>query len=636
MRLNFKTLFLLALMTVAALLLGAQNVTFSVSPNKLKPGERGVLKATLTISDPDKKQSYDPADGEEGDLYLRPAGNHPQLTFGATQYPAPHSEAYGFWEYHDRFTLSKPFTVSKTASPGRLNLSAEMSFGLCSISQGTCERPQLKTGNVVLEILPAAVEAGATQDDPGDAALAGDIAADTQALEASGAARDSGAVGSDSQAGEEAAPTDEAENPKEGSGSIWYYLLLAVLGGIVLNFTPCVLPILPIRAMSMVNQAQHDVAKVLIHTLVYTLGVLISFGSIAAVFVIARASGVNLTYGFLNQSLLYNLIMLSILFLFGLSLMGVWEMTAPGLNAAAKTTSKKGYAGSFFAGVFAFLMGFSCMGPFMGPALEVAVRLSSPMLVLFFLLIGFGFALPFIIISLVPKALKLIPKPGEWMNIFKELMGFVLMYLVWKYFFNVWGLTKSGPYLMKTGLYIIYLGFAAWLYGRFVRPEHKKWLQIVMGLAAVAVIAVSAATLLPWKEEYRPREAASAEGLQPAEYEGFYVFSPQTFEQLQAQDKPVFLDIGATWCGNCKTNMNNVLSQPDIQQAFRDRGVTLLYGDYTSEDPVLKNWMHGGGSLGVPFNVLYIPGREPIKMEALFSKADLLKALEQIPAETGK
>jgi thiol:disulfide interchange protein DsbD len=622
MRLSAKTLFLVALLAVSALLLSAQSVKFSVSPTQLKPGDKGVLRATLTITDPEKKQSYTPAEGEEGYLYLVETGEYPQLKFGKTSYPAPnHKNSDGIWEYYKSLTLSRPFTVSKTAKPGPITINASMSFNLCNKTSGFCDPPRETEGSVKLEILPATAEAQAGQE--------GEVA-EEQPLEVDFATADS--AGQSTETPADAAPAQE----KAGGGKIWYYMLLAILGGIVLNFTPCVLPILPIRAMSMVNQAQKDISKVIIHTLVYTLGVLISFGAIAAVFVIARASGVNLTYGFLSQSLLYNLIMMSILFLFGLSLMGVWEMTVPGMNAAAKTTSKKGYGGSFFAGVFAFLMGFSCMGPFMGPALEVAVRLSSPMLVLFFLLIGLGFALPFIIISLFPKALKLVPKPGEWMNIFKELMGFVLMYLTWKYFSNVWGLTKSGPYLMKTGLYLVYLGFAAWLYGRFVRPENKKAVQIILGLAAVAVIAASAATLLPWKEEYRPQDtaAASADGMVPADHPGWYVFSPELFARLQSEGKPVFLDIGADWCTNCKANEKKVLLQPDIQAEFNKRGVVLLKGDFTREDPVLKDWMQKGGSIGVPFNVLYIPGREPVKMAELFSKADLLKALELIPEKT--
>lgn len=622
MRFNSKTLILLVLMSVSALLLGAQGVKFSVSPTQLKPGEKGVLRATLSIADSEKKQSYDPAEGEDGYLYLILAAKYPQLIFGKTQYPQPDSKSDGLWEYHKTLTLSRPFTVSKTAKPGKLTLNATMSYGLCHKTSGFCDPPREVDGSVKLEILPLTADGIVTQEQPVEEAAAEETQpADSLAL-----------------VSQTAAPPAPASAEKPVGSKIWYYLLLALLGGMVLNFTPCVLPILPIRAMSMVNQAQNDVTKVLFHTLVYTFGVLFSFGSIAAVFVIARASGLDLTYGFLSQSRHYNLIMMSVLFLFGLSLMGVWEMTVPGMNAAAKTTSKKGYAGSFFAGIFAFLMGFSCMGPFMGPALEVAVKLSSPMLVLFFLLIGFGFALPFIIISLFPKALKLLPKPGEWMNIFKEVMGFVLMYLVWKYFSNVWGLTKSGPYLIDTAMYLVYLGFGAWLYGRFVRPENKRWVQSVLGLTAIVVIAWAAWTYLPWNAKYEPKQTvvASADSLQAAEYDCFYVFSPQIFEKLQAEGKPVFLDIGAAWCSNCKSNMKKVLSQPDIQQALKDKGVTLLYGDFTNEDPILKDWMKKGGSIGVPFNVLYIPGREPIKMAELFSKADLIKALEQIPSETAK
>jgi thiol:disulfide interchange protein DsbD len=620
MRLDRKTLTFILLMLVSVMLLSAQNVRFSISPKQLKPGEKGFLTATLTIKDADKKQSYDPAEGEDGYLYLKEAGTYPQLRFGKTVYPKASHENEGIWEYYNTLTLKRPITVSANAKPGKVSIKAVMSFGLCSKSSGYCDPPEEIEGTTELEILPGAeeaVEEETAEAEPDSIQVPAAGTADTTA-----------------EATENGVPGTE----QSGNKSVLLYMLMAILGGIILNFTPCVLPILPIRAMSMVNQAQKDVTKVLIHTMVYTLGVLISFGAIAAVFVIARASGVNLTYGFLSQSLVYNQIMMSILFLFGLSLMGVWEMTVPGMNAAAKTTAKKGYAGSFFGGIFAFLMGFSCMGPFMGPALEVAVRLSSPMLVLFFLLIGLGFALPFIIISLFPKALKIIPKPGEWMNIFKQLMGFILLLLVWKYFSNIWGLTKSGIYLLDTAHYIVFLGAGAWLYGRFVRPEHKKAVQIILGLLAVALIAWAAYHYLPWKEKHEVAQATveSVDGMQPADYPGWYVFTPELFNKLQAEGKTVFLDIGAAWCTNCKTNEKKVLHQDDIKAEFDRRGVVLLKGDFTREDPVLKDWMQKGGSIGVPFNVLYIPGKEPIKMSELFSKSDLLKALEQIPAKEGK
>ncbi len=618
MRASGKLSVLIIILAVAASLLAGQNVSFSVSPAQLKPGDKGVLSATLSIpKELNKKQSYDPSEGEGSYLYV--SGTAPGLAFGSTQYPpADHVSSDGIWEYYGPLTLRLPFTVNADAKPGRISIQTAMGYGLCHKSNGFCDPPSESTGSAAVTILAGAL----TPDTP----VSSDTLSDTvQAF----AATDTGSVATSAETSESA--SDPAST---APAKILLYMLMAILGGIVLNFTPCVLPILPIRVMSMINQAQKDVKKVMLHTLVYTLGVLISFGAIAAVFVIARAAGVNLTYGFLSQSLVYNMIMLSILFIFGLSLLGVLEFTVPGMNAAAKTTSKKGYAGSFFGGVFAFLMGFACMGPFMGPALEVAVRLSSPLLVIFFLLIGLGFALPFIVISLFPKALKLIPKPGEWMNIFKEVMGFLLLLLTWKYFANVWGLTKSGAYLLDAAHYIVFLGFGAWLYGRFAKPEYRKAVQIIFTLLAIGVIAWAAWHYLPLKPKHEPPQMAIAavDGLTPADHPGWYVFSPETLAKLQSEGKTVFLDIGAAWCTNCKVNEKKVLHTEDIMSEFQKRGVVLLKGDFTREDPVLKKWIQDGGSIGVPFNVLYIPGQQPIKLPELFSKDDIRKALSQIPA----
>ena len=619
MRLNHKTHVLILLMAFFAIILSAQTVRFSVSSGQLKPGEKGVLRGTLNIpKELEKKQSYDPSEGEGSYFYL--TGANQNLTFGKTRYPqADHISDAGMWEYYGPVTLSVPFVVNKNAKPGKISIDTEMMFGLCHKTNGNCDPPDVQTGKVTLEIIAGEL--------PPDTAVNSEE--DTLAVPA--------VTENKTTATPETAEKDASDTPKSALNII-YYMLLAVLGGIVLNFTPCVLPILPIRAMSMVNQAQKDVTKVLLHSLVYMLGVLISFGAIAAVIVIARLSGVNLTYGFLNGYLIYHLIMLSMLMLFGLSLMGVFEMTIPGMNAATKVTSKKGYAGSFFSGIFAFLMGFACMGPFMGPALEVAVRLSSPLLVLFFLLIGFGFALPFIIISLFPKALKYIPKPGEWMSIFKEVMGFVLLYLTWKYFSNIWGLTKSGTYLLDVAYYLVFLGFGAWLYGRFVRMEYSKWVQYIFTLLAIVVIGASAYTLLPWKAKHEPAKtiAVEVDGLTPAEHPGWYVFSAQTLDKLLKDGKPVFVDIGASWCTNCKVNMKNVLDKEDVLQAFKDKGVTLLYGDFTKQPPDLLKWITERGGAGVPFNQLYIPGKEPIKMSELFSKKDIFDALAQIPSKESK
>ncbi|MDZ4121181.1 MAG: cytochrome c biogenesis protein CcdA, partial [Candidatus Cloacimonadaceae bacterium] len=287
-------------------------------------------------------------------------------------------------------------------------------------------------------------------------------------------------------------------SPEDFNGGIaWQeilkYLLFAFLGGIILNITPCVLPILPIRIMSIINHAQKDKSKVLAHTLIYTLGVLVSFAVMAAVFIGLKVAGQSAGWGTQNQNPYFVIALMAIVYVFALSLLGVFEITAPGMNTASKATSKGGYGGSFFGGIFAFLMAISCTGPFLGAALPFAMRLSSPLILAFFMMIGLGFAFPFILIGLVPKALKIIPKPGDWMVLFKELMGFVLLYLVFTMLKTTLQLT-DGAYLLNVVWFMMILGFAIWLYGKFVRMEKTRTTQWFFTIIPLMLIVWAALT----------------------------------------------------------------------------------------------------------------------------------------------
>ncbi|NLK50289.1 MAG: hypothetical protein GX294_06535, partial [Candidatus Cloacimonetes bacterium] len=434
-----------------------------------------------------------------------------------------------------------------------------------------------------------------------------------------------------------AAETDTSKGDI-GTSDILKFMLFALLGGLILNITPCVLPILPIRIMAIVNQAQKDRAKVLLHTLIYALGVMLSFGVLAVIFIGLRSAGEQQGWGFQNQNPMFSVILLSIVFGFALSLLDVFVLTAPGMNTASRATSRSGYSGSFFGGIFAFLMAISCTGPFLGAALPFAFRLPSPLLLLFFLIIGLGFALPFILIGLIPAAMKLIPKPGEWMNIFKEVMGFVLLYLVYTMLKTTLALT-SGIYLMNVIFFLVLLGFALWMYGRFVRAENSRITQWLFSIIALAVIVASAIYLLPIKDEYLQAETqmvANADGMIPAPQapEGWFVFTPELHQKLMDEGKPVFLDIGADWCKNCMTNEKTVLFTDDIMKEFAAHGVTLLRGDFTRRDETLLKWIQAHERAGVPFNALYIPGKEPILFPELISAKRVRDALAQIPKET--
>lgn len=619
MRIN-RLIYLVLLLSLGQMLL-AQSVKFSITPSSLKPQEKGTISATLSIP-AGKHQSHDPASPD----YFYLEAQSPSLSFGKVIYPKPDKViSANEWEYAQSVTLRLPFTVKPGAKPGKTDVKTLLAYNLC-FDNGSCEPPDEAEGSVKLKILALTEETAVEQAEPKT-----EPEKKTEPDSLTAAPKDEPAPPHNPENGQPANPDSQS------TGTILKFLLFALLGGLILNFTPCVLPILPIRIMAIVNQAHKDRARVLLHTLVYSLGVLLSFAILAGIFIGLRSAGEQQGWGFQNQNLTFTLVMLSVVFAFALSLLDVFVLTVPGMNTATKATAKTGYSGSFFGGIFAFLMAISCTGPFLGAALPFAFRLSSPLMLLFFLIIGLGFALPFILIGLIPAALKLIPKPGEWMNIFKEVMGFVLLYIVFTMLGTTLSLT-SGAYLLNVVFFLILLGFGLWMYGRFVRMENSRATQWVFTILALAVIGISAWQFLPVKPEHLQAQTvavANEDGLISAPHapEGWFVFSPELQKKLLAEGKPVFLDIGADWCKNCKTNEKTVLFTQDMMKEFKARGVTLLRGDFTRKDDVLLKWMQDHDRMGVPFNALYIPGKEPILFPELISARGIRDALTQIPGE---
>lgn len=613
MRLPTKILLLVLIALLSLSALHAQSVKFSLSANNLKPGERGMLRATLSIPQ-GQKQSFDPNEPE----YFYLEASHPEISFGKLVYPkATKVVSDTEWQYYPQVTLSLPFEVKSTASAGEKQIKALLAYNLC-FDSGMCNPPEEEEGILRLSVMaldPNAAVSTENSDSPQE-----------EAVEATALNDDA----SEPMEAEPVSATKEAVAWQE----ILKFILLAFLGGIILNITPCVLPILPIRIMSIMNQAQKDRSKVLRHTLVYTLGVLISFAVMGGVFIALQQAGESAGWGLQNQNPGFVIALMAVVFIFALSLLGIFEIHAPGMNTATKATSKGGYSGSFFGGIFAFLMAISCTGPFLGAALPFALKLAPPLMLLFFLTIGLGFAFPFLLIGMVPKALKIIPKPGDWMVLFKELMGFVLLYIVYTQLKTLMLLTDA-DYFLKVIWFMLCLGFAVWLYGRFVRMENSKATQWIFTFVSLAIIIASALVYLPYKANPANATEQLSGDMQPAPHapEGWYVFSEALFDKLMAEGKPVFLDIGAAWCKNCITNEKTVLFTKGTMQEFADKGVVLLRGDFTKRDDSLLAWIKKHDRAGVPFNALYIPGEEPYLFGELISKSDVSNALTRIKGE---
>ena len=586
----------------------AQSVKFSLSPEVLKPGEQGAIKATLVIPE-GKKQTVNPKKPEY--FYLK--ADHQDLILGKVIYPKPTQVvSEEEWNYHPQVTLTLPFTVKQSAKAGNKQIDVLLSYNLC-YETGMCDPPEEATATLSFqitenELIPATVSEVA--DKPPKKAQN-----ETVTIEKS--------------------PIQETKpNASHSLGEILKYLLFAFIGGIILNITPCVLPILPIRIMSIRNQAQKDRTKVLNHTLVYALGVLISFAVMAGIFIVLQKAGESVGWGLQNQNPGFVVTLMAIVFVFALSLLGVFEITVPGMNTANKATSRGGYGGSFFGGIFAFLMAISCTGPFLGAALPFAFALPPVLMLIFFLTIGLGFAFPFLLIGFFPKALKIIPKPGNWMIIFKEVMGFVLLIIVYTQLKTLLLLT-DGEYLLKVLWFLVILGFSTWLYGRFVKVENSKLTQWLFTIIPLVLIIFAAVNYLPFTKTEKIEIQSKSGELIPAPNtpEGWYIFNADMLNKALKEGRAVFLDIGAAWCKNCMTNEKTVLFTDTMMQEFKKKNVLLLRGDFTKKDETLLAWIKKHGRAGVPFNALYIPGEEPFIFSELLSQDEVINALNKIPAK---
>ncbi|HED11203.1 MAG TPA: thiol:disulfide interchange protein, partial [Caldithrix abyssi] len=249
-------------------------------------------------------------------------------------------------------------------------------------------------------------------------------------------------------------------------GSFLYFLLFAFIGGMILNLMPCVLPVLSLKIMGFVQQANEDHSQAWKHGAVFTLGVLVSFWVLAGILLILRAGGEQLGWGFQLQSPLFIIILSFFLFLFALSMFGVFELGTSLTTIEGKTGKKSGWSGSFVSGVTATVVATPCTAPFMGSALGFALTQPPWVSMMVFTFLGLGMAFPYMLLASMPGLLKFVPKPGRWMESMKQFMGFLLAATV---LWLLWVLAQQAGGMMV----VIVLGglllasMAAWVYGRW-------------------------------------------------------------------------------------------------------------------------------------------------------------------------
>ena len=383
----------------------------------------------------------------------------------------------------------------------------------------------------------------------------------------------------------------------------------ALVGGLVLNLMPCVLPVLSIKAMGMVSAAASGHAKELrSHGLWYTGGVLVSFAALAAVIIAVRAATGTATLGFQLQNAPTVAILALIMFVIGLWLMGLFELGSSIQNTGSNLAGRNGAAGAFFTGILAAVVGAPCVGPFLGVALGAVMTQSAPAVFVVFLAMGLGLALPFLLLSFVPGLQRLLPRPGKWMETLKQFFAFP-MFLTAAWLLSVLGALAGHGAVAWTVAGAAAIAFALWLARRGGTPARAAALLVL--LAGFAWPALRAT--VPGGTQGTPTAYA-------AKYET-EAWSPERVAELTAEGRPVFVDFTATWCATCQLNKLSTLKTTAVQEAFADADVAFLVADFTRKDPVIAAELRLRERAGVPMYLWYPAGAtEPDILPEILSK----------------
>jgi thiol:disulfide interchange protein len=413
--------------------------------------------------------------------------------------------------------------------------------------------------------------------------------------------------------------------PTIGFAAFIEAVLLAIAGGIVLNLMPCVLPVLSIKALSLVRHAHTAPREVRLQGLAYAAGVLVSFAVVAGALIALRAAGAQIGWGFQLQSPIFLTVMIYVLFAVGLSLSGVFTVGDGVAGIGSELADREGYSGSFFTGALATLVATPCTAPFMAAAIGFAI--TQPWFVSFavFEAIGVGLALPYLTLAFSPGARRFLPKPGAWMNSFKQVLAFpVYGTAVWLAFVLASEAGSIGVTAALAGLVLI--AFAAWLY-ETVRLGEGAGRRV--GLAGAAIAVVAALALVKITDVSADASPVAGSGPTVAGGVSWQPFTQAKLDAARADGKPVFVDFTADWCITCKVNERVALANQTVTEAFTAQGIVALRGDWTRRDGEITHILEANGRGGVPLYLFYAKGAgdKPVILPQILTADGVLQTL---------
>ena len=431
-----------------------------------------------------------------------------------------------------------------------------------------------------------------------------------------------------------------------GQQPLALYLGLAVIGGLLLNIMPCVLPVIALKIFGLVKMAGDKPRRITRLGWSFSLGVLSSFLVLALFVILLQQAGQQVGWGFQFQEPLFVIAMSAIVFAFGLSLFGVYEIRLPGGAIAGvsqmisnQEQGGKGYAASFAEGVFATILATPCTAPFLGSALGFAFSRPPGIILLIFASVAVGMALPYLVLTARPAWLKFLPKPGEWMETGKQFMGFLMMAtMLWLLYIIGKQLGTEG--IIWTSAFILSVGLACWLVGRFATLTASRSKVLAIWIVAAALVVVGYWGFLEMALDVRgvtagvlraPGDAVGAEGSSIQ----WQPFSVAGLEARLKENRTVFVDFTAEWCLTCKVNEKGVLANNTIVNEFRSAGIVAVRADWTNRNPDITRLLAKFGKSGVPLYVIFPAGKpdRPIVLPEVITPGIVLDALRQVAEE---
>lgn len=402
---------------------------------------------------------------------------------------------------------------------------------------------------------------------------------------------------------------------ESGNGLEIWMVFAALAGGFILNFMPCVLPVIGLKLMSFVNQSGSSRAKVISLNLSYVAGILAVMLVLALANVLAKTAGEAFGWGQQFTRIEFQVPMAVLIFAMALSFLGVWEIPIPGFAMSSKSgelMEQEGLGGAFFKGILTTLLATPCSGPFLGTLFGLTLTLSIPSIVILYLLVGIGLGLPYLAICVYPGVIKFLPKPGSWMDTLKQVLAFPLLFTV------VYFVAMITPdYRVATLVLLISVWFACWLIGRVpaYAEAHRIRAAWLTGVATSVLGGVLAFSYFG-----------------PVEHDVPWIpYDEAVLAKYRSEGKTVMIEFTARWCLTCQANMKFAIDRPRVAELVNENKVVPLLADWSEPSDAILNKIKELDSLSIPLLAIYPadPAMAPIVLRDRITESELIEALQE-------